>query len=148
MTSSLTYDPNPRARSAIERARRLIGRAGYLTTQGRREASRALDALDRQLAINRISPRNSAAAIELLNRAHSSVLFDLLRDEAFSALFAPALRELGLRGLRSRLDEVDAGDMAMPIPGPVGGRRHRDELPSEERVDAAGNPLPPPPGAY
>jgi hypothetical protein len=37
--------------------------------------------------------------------------------------------------------------MIDPIPGPTGGRRHRDELPPEERVDAEGRPLPPPPGA-
>ena len=148
MTSSLSYDPNPRARAAIERARILVGRAPYLSPQGRREASRALDALDRQLTMNRISPRNAATAIELLNRAHPSIIFGLLREEAFAAVFAPALRELGMRGLRHRLDEVPAGDMAVPIPGPIGERRHRDDLPAEQRVDSEGRPLPPPPGFY
>jgi hypothetical protein len=38
--------------------------------------------------------------------------------------------------------------MALPIPGPIGDRAHRDELLEEERVDAEGNPLPPPPGFY
>ena len=148
MTSSLSYDPNPRARAAIERARILVGRAPYLSTQGRREASRALDALDRQLTMGRVNARNAATAIELLNRAHPSIIFALLREEAFAAVFAPALRELGIRGLRHRLDEVSAGDMAVPIPGPIGQRRHRDELPPEQRVDAEGRPLPPPPGYY
>ncbi|MFN2483472.1 MAG: hypothetical protein ABR509_00850 [Candidatus Limnocylindria bacterium] len=148
MTYSLDYDPNPGARAAIEQARILVGRAPYLSTRGRREATRALDALDKQLSINRISPRSSALAIELLNRAHPSIAFGLLRNEGFSSVFAPALRELGLRGIRHRLDEVDAGQMASPIPGPIGGRRHRDELPPEQRLDADGRPLPPPPGYY
>ena len=98
--------------------------------------------------MNRLSPKNAALAIELLNRAHPSIVFGLLRDEGFATVFAPALRELGLRGLRHRLDEVAAGDMAAPIPGPVGRRRHRDDLPPEQRVDAEGRPLPPPPGYY
>ena len=148
VTSSLSYDPNPRARAAIQRARILVGRAPYLSTQSRREANRALDTLDRQLTMGRMNTRNAAIAIELLNRAHPSIIFGLLREEAFAAVFAPALRELGLRGLRHRLDEVSAGDMAVPMPGPVGERRHRDDLPDEERVDAEGRPLPPPPGFY
>ncbi len=39
-------------------------------------------------------------------------------------------------------------DLAEPIPGPTGGRRHRDDLPAQERTDAVGRPLPPPPGYY
>jgi hypothetical protein len=58
--------------------------------------------------------------------------------------YAAALRELGLRGVGQRLDEVPHSVMAEPIPGPTSGRRHRDELPAEERVDATGRPLPPP----
>jgi hypothetical protein len=38
--------------------------------------------------------------------------------------------------------------MALPVPGPLGDRDHRDELPADERLDAEGNPLPPPPGYY
>jgi hypothetical protein len=38
--------------------------------------------------------------------------------------------------------------MALPVPGPLGGREHRDNLPPEERLDPEGNPLPPPPGYY
>jgi hypothetical protein len=38
--------------------------------------------------------------------------------------------------------------MVEPIPGPIGERRHRDELPPDERLDAEGRPLPPPPGFY
>jgi hypothetical protein len=43
---------------------------------------------------------------------------------------------------------VPGSIMALPIPGPTGTRRHRDELPSEDRIDAEGEPLPPPPGYY
>ena len=43
-----------------------------------------------------------------------------------------------------RLDEVPHSVMAQPISGPTQGRRHRDELPAEERVDASGRRLPPP----
>ena len=84
----------------------------------------------------------------MLNRAHSSLLFGLLRDQAFADRFAPALRRLGLRGISDRLDEVPQSVMALPIAGPIGDRDHRDNLPPEERVDAEGNPLPPPPGYY
>jgi hypothetical protein len=38
--------------------------------------------------------------------------------------------------------------MALPISGPIDGREHRDDLPGDDRVDAEGNPLPPPPGYY
>ena len=98
--------------------------------------------------MTRSNPRSAALALELLNRAHPSIFFGLLRNEGFSAVFAPALRELGLRSIRHRLDEVPSGAMAVPISGPVGGRRHRDDLPPEQRVDEQGNPLPPPPGFY
>ena len=90
----------------------------------------------------------AARAIELLNRSHSSLLFGLLRTPDFADRFAPALRRLGLRGINDRLDEVPQSVMALPVPGPVDGRRHRDDLPPDERVDAAGEPLPPPPGYY
>ena len=60
--------------------------------------------------------------------------------------FGAALRQLGLRGIEQRLDEVPGSVMAQPIPGPTSGRSHRDELPAEERFDAEGRPLPPPPG--
>jgi hypothetical protein len=62
--------------------------------------------------------------------------------------FAPAIRRLGLRGIGDRLDEVPHSIMALPIAGPIDGREHRDDLPAEERVDAEGRPLPPPPGYY
>lgn len=90
----------------------------------------------------------AARGIELLNRAHSSLAFGLLRDASFVDRFGESLRHLGLRGLEHRLDEVPGSVMARPIPGPIGGRRHRDDLPAEQRVDAEGNPLPPPPGYY
>jgi len=90
----------------------------------------------------------AARGIELLIRANPSLAFGLLRDAAFVDRFGAALRHLGLRGIEQRLDEVTHSVMAEPIPGPTGGRRHRDELPPEERVDAEGNPLPPPAGYY
>jgi len=86
--------------------------------------------------------------IELIVRANPSLAFGLLRDPGFVDRFGAALRHLGLRGIEQRLDEVPHSVMAEPIPGPTGGRRHRDELPDAERVDAEGNPLPPPPGFY
>ncbi len=141
-------DPRAAAGDAIQRARLSVNRAPYITPRSRREANRALDAFQRQLFTDRVHAKATAVALELLNRAHPSVMFGLLRDESFCEVFAPALRELGLRPIRHRLDEVPAGAMAQPIPGPIGGRRHRDELPEQERVDAQGNPLPPPPGYY
>lgn len=125
-----------------------MNRTPHFTTRTRREANRALDLLDGQLGLNQINVPEAARGIELLNRAHSSLIFGLLREPAFTARFGPALRQLGLRGIEQRLDEVPGSVMAQPIPGPTGGRRHRDELPSDERIDAAGNPLPSPPGYY
>jgi hypothetical protein len=74
--------------------------------------------------------------------------FGLLRDPDFAERFDPALRQLGLRGITQRLQEVTHSVMAQPIPGPTRGRRHRDDLPAPERLDADGNPLPRPPGFY
>jgi hypothetical protein len=147
LTSSRISDRDARTRAALYRARLLVNRTPHLTTQTRREANRALEQLERQLGLNQVSVAESARAIELLNRAHSSLLFDLLRDPGFVDRFGSALRYLGLRGIEQRLDEVPGSVMVEPIPGPTGGRRHRDELPSEERVDAEGGPLPPPPGS-
>ena len=148
MFSAPTNDPVPAARAALDRARLIVNRTPYLTPQSRREANRAIDTLVRQFEMNRMSPRNAAKALELLNRAHPSTVFGLLRDDSFSAIFAPALRELGLRPIRDRLDEVASTTMAAPVRGPAAGRRHRDELPPTDRVDAEGNALPPPPGFY
>ncbi len=108
----------------------------------------ALGILERQLGLNRTSPTEASWAIELLMRAHPSIAFDLLRDAAFAERFAGALRHLGLRGIVDRLDEVPGSVMALPITGPTGTRRHRDDLPPAERIDADGEPLPPPPGYY
>jgi hypothetical protein len=110
--------------------------------------NRALDLLERQLGLNRTSPAEASWAIQVLMRAHASIAFGLLRDVDFADRFAPALRHLGLRGIGDRLDEVPGSIMARPIPGPTGARRHRDELPAPERIDAEGEPLPPPPGYY
>jgi hypothetical protein len=139
-------DRDTRTRAALDRTRLLVNRAPHLTTRTRREANRALDMLESQLGLNQVNVSEAARAIELLNRAHSSLLFDLLRDPGFVARFGSALRHLGLRGIEQRLDEVPGSVMVEPIPGPTGGRRHRDELPPDERIDAEGRPLPPPPG--
>ena len=141
-------DRDSLARSALYRTRVLANRTPHFTTRARREANRALDLLDLQLGLNQVNVPEAARGIELLIRAHASLAFALLRDPAFADRFGAALRHLGLRGIEQRLDEVPGSIMAEPIPGPTGGRRHRDELPPEERLDAEGNPLPPPPGYY
>ena len=137
-----------RVRAALYRAKLLVNRTPHLSRGTRREANRALDALEAQLGLNQVNPHDAGRAIELLNRAHASITFGLLSDRDFSDRFGPALRWLGLRSISDRLDEVPGSVMALPITGPLGGRRHRDELPEEERRDAEGNPLPPPPGSY
>ncbi len=124
----------------------LVNRTPHFTTRARHEANRALDLLDAQLGLNQVNVPEAARGIELLIRAHASLAFALLRDPAFVDRFGAALRHLGLRGIEQRLDEVTHSVMAVPIPGPTGGRRHRDELPPDERVDAEGRPLPPPAG--
>lgn len=126
----------------------LANRTPHFSARTRKEANRALDILEGQLGLNQVNPTDAARGVELLNRAQPSLLFGLLRDPSFADRFAPALRHLGLRGITDRLDEVPSSVMAEPIPGPIGGRQHRDELPTSERFDAEGNPLPPPPGYY
>jgi hypothetical protein len=138
-------DRTARARSAIYRSRLLVNRTPHFTTRARREANQALDLLDAQLGLNQVNVPESARAIELLNRAAPSLAFGLLRDADFVERFGAPLRHLGIRGIQQRLDEVPGSVMAVPISGPI-GRRHRDELPAEERIDAEGNPLPPPLG--
>lgn len=135
-------------RAALHTARLLANRTPHFSPATRREANRAIDALERQLPMNQINAREAARAIELLNRSHPSLIFGLLREPAFTERFGAALRQLGLRSIDQRLGEVPESVMAYPIPGPTRGRRHRDELPAEQRVDANGNPLPPPPGYY
>ena len=126
----------------------LVNRTPHFANATRREANRALDALENQLGLNQVSAADASRALELLNRAHSSLLFGLLRNDDFADRFAPALRRLGLRGITDRLAEVTHSVMALPVPGPLGDREHRDNLPPEERLDPEGNPLPPPPGYY
>lgn len=135
-------------RDALYRTRVLVNRTPHFESATRREANRALDALESQLGLNQVSAADASRAIELLNRAHSSLLFGLLRNQDFADRFAPALRRLGLRGISDRLDEVPQSVMALPVPGPLGGREHRDNLAPEERLDPQGDPLPPPPGYY
>jgi hypothetical protein len=148
MASQLPTSRDARARAALYRTRLLVNRTPHFTTQARREANRGLDVLEGQLGLNQVNVAEAVRGIELLNRAHSSLIFGLLRDEAFVDRFGAALRRLGLRGVKQRLDEVPSSVMVEPIPGPTGERRHRDELPPEERTDALGRPLPPPPGFY
>jgi hypothetical protein len=135
-----------RVRETLYRTRLLVNRTPHFSKATRREANRALDTLDRQLGLNQVHVGESARAIELLNRAHASLTFGLLRDEDFTDRFGPALRRLGLRGITDRLDEVPGSVMALAITGPIDGRVHRDDLPSAVRVDASGGTLPPPPG--
>lgn len=137
-----------RIRDLIYRTRVLVNRTPHLSDATRREANRALDALENQLGLNQVNASETSRALELLNRAHSSLTFALLRDRDFAERYAPGLRRLGLRAIADRLDEVPSSVMALPIPGPIGDRAHRDELPVEERLDAEGNPLPPPAGIY
>jgi hypothetical protein len=137
-----------RVRDALYRTRLLVNRTPHFSKATRKEANRAIDALEGQLGLNQVNADQAARGIELLNRAHSSLLFGLLREEEFAERFAPALRRLGLRGITDRLDEVPSSVMAVPIPGPIDGRQHRDDLALESRLDAEGNPLPPPPGYY
>jgi hypothetical protein len=143
-----TLDRDGRVRDALYRARILINRTPHLSKSTRKEANRAMDLLEGQLGLNQVNPADAARGIELLNRAHPSLTFGLLRNEDFADRFAPALRHLGLRGINDRLAEVPSSVMALPIPGPIGDRAHRDDLPPDERLDADGNPLPPPPGFF
>jgi len=148
MASPIPADRTSLARSALNRTRVLVNRTPHFTTRARREANRGLDLLDSQLGMNQVNVQEAVRGIELLLRANPSLAFGLLRDPGFVDRFGPALRRLGLRGIEQRLDEVPHSVMAEPIPGPTAGRRHRDELPPEERVDAEGNALPPPAGFY
>jgi hypothetical protein len=141
-------DRDGRVRGALYRTRLLVNRTPHFSKATRKEANRALDILEGQLGLNQVNDAQAARGIELLNHAHSSLTFGLLRDRDFAGRFAPALRRLGLRGITERLDEVPSSVMALPIPGPIAGREHRDDLPSDARFDADGNPLPPPPGYY
>ena len=133
-------------RETLYRTKLLVNRTPHFSKATRKEANRALDTLERQLGLNQVNAPESARAFELLNRAHSSLAFGLLRDEDFTDRFGPALRRLGLRSIVDRLDEVPSSVMALAIPGPIDGRVHRDDLPSAERLDAAGGALPPAPG--
>lgn len=141
-------DRDAPAREAIYRTRLLVNRTPHFSTRTRREANRGLDMLEAQLGRNQVNVAEAVRGMELVMRAHSSLGFGLLREPAFVERFGAALRQMGLRGIEQRLDEVPSSVMAQPIPGPTHGRRHRDELPADQRVDAEGRPLPPPPGFY
>jgi hypothetical protein len=141
-------DRDSRVGEALYRTRLLVNRTPHFSRSTRKEANRAIDILEGQLGLNQVNAVDAARGIELLNRAHASLAFGLMRNQDFADRFGPALRRLGLRGITDRLDEVPHSVMALPIPGPTGDREHRDDLPDEERVDAEGRPLPPPPGFY
>jgi hypothetical protein len=141
-------DRDEPARAALYRTRLLVNRTPHFSKRTRKEANRGLDLLESQLGRNQVSVSEAVRGLELLNRAHSSLTFGLLREPGFVERFGAALRQLGLRGIEQRLDEVPSSVMAQPIPGPTNGRRHRDDLPAEQRFDAEGRPLPPPPGYY
>ena len=141
-------DRDAPARAAIYRTRVLVNRTPHFSKRTRKEANRGLDLLESQLGRNQVSVSEALRGMELLIRAHSSLAFGLLREPGFVERFGAALRQLGLRGIEQRLDEVPGSVMAQPIPGPTNGRRHRDELPADQRFDAEGRPLPPPPGFY
>ena len=150
----MTYAPSGKsdrdapARAALYRTRLLVNRTPHFSKRTRKEANRGLDLLESQLGRNQVSVSEAVRGMELLNRAHSSLTFGLLREPGFVERFGAALRQLGLRGIEQRLDEVPGSVMAQPIPGPTNGRRHRDDLPADQRFDAEGRPLPPPPGYY
>ena len=141
-------DRDTQVRDALRRIRIVANRTPHITRSARREANRAIDLLEQQVSLNRVNVPDASRALELLNRAHPSMTFGLLRDPAFVDRFAPALRHLGLRGIGQRLDEISHSIMAEPISGPTGQREHRDDLEGDERTDQFGNPLPPPPGTY
>ena len=143
MTSTAPRSRDEATRDALRQARIVANRVSF-SSGTRREVNRALDTLENQLGRNQPNAIETARALELLNRAHPGILFALLRDRAVVDRYAAALRELGLRGVGQRLDEVPHSVMAEPIPGPTAGRVHRDQLPAAERVDAVGRPLPPP----
>jgi hypothetical protein len=143
MTSTTPRSRDDATRAALRQARIVANRVSF-SSGTRREVNRAIDTLENQLGRNQVNATETARALELLNRAHPGLLFALLRDRSVADRYAAALRELGLRGVGQRLDEVPHSVMAEPIPGPTAGRRHRDELPAEERLDATGRPLPPP----
>jgi hypothetical protein len=141
-------DRDAPARAALYRTRLLVNRTPHFSKRTRKEANRGLDLLESQLGRNQVSVSEAVRGLELLNRAHSSLTFGLLREPGFVERFGAALRQLGLRGIEQRLDEVPGSVMAQPIVGPTNGRKHRDELPGDQRFDANGRPLPPPPGYY
>ena len=141
-------DRDAPARAALYRTRLLVNRTPHFSKRTRKEANRALDLLENQLGRNQVSVSEAVRGLELLNRAHSSLSFGLLREPGFVERFNAALRQLGLRGIEQRLDEVPGSVMAEPIFGPTNGRKHRDDLPADQRYDAEGRPLPPPPGYY
>ena len=141
-------DRDAPARAALYRTRILVNRTPHFSKRTRKEANQGLDLLESQLGRNQVSVSEGVRGMELLMRAHSSLAFGLLREPGFVERFGAALRQLGLRGIEQRLDEVPSSVMALPIIGPTNGRKHRDELPADQRFDADGRPLPPPPGFY
>ncbi len=139
-------DRDSRVREALYRTRLLVNRTPHFSRSTRQRGEPGDRRARGPAGAEPGQCRGRRPGLELLNRAHSSLAFGLLRDQDFADRFGPALRRLGLRGIADRLDEVPHSVMALPIPGPIGEREHRDDLPEQARVDADGNPLPPPPG--
>ena len=92
-------DRDSRVRDALYRTRVLVNRTPHFSKATRKEANRALDVLENQLGLNQVNAPEAARAVELLNRAHSSLLFGLLRNADFADRFAAALRRV--------LDQLD-----------------------------------------
>ena len=142
-------DRDAPARAALYRTRVLVNRTPHFSKRTRKEANRGLDLLESQLGRNQVSVSEAVRGMELLNRAPQLLAFGLLREpgirRALRRRAAPAgaarHRAAAGRGARAR-------SWPQPISGPTSGRRHRDELPAEQRFDAEGRPLPPPPGYY
>ena len=101
-------DRDEPARAALYRTRLLVNRTPHFSKRTRKEANRGLDLLESQLGRNQVSVSEAVRGMELLNRAHSSLTFGLLREPGFVERFGAALRQLGLRGIEQRLDEVPA----------------------------------------
>src|SRR5688500_14479022 len=144
--TQVNLDRDGRVGEALYRTRVLVNRTPHFGRSTRKEANRAIDILEGQLGLNQVNAVTAARGIELLNRAHPSLAFGLMRNQDFADRFGSSMRRLGLRGITDRLDEVPHSVMALPIPGPIGDREHRDDLPAEARVNVDGMPLPPPPG--
>ena len=147
-------DRDAPARAALYRTRLLVNRTPHFSKRTRKEANQGLDLLESQLGRNQVSVSEAVRGMELLNRAHSSLAFGLLREPGFVERFGAALRQLGLRGIEQRLDEVprlghgpaDRGaDQRSPAPRRAAGRaavrRRRPAAPAAARLLLSRGPV-------